>query len=260
MASGAFVCVPSICASSGNNKLLNPVYPVISPSFFTLDPLTHNEVMTVFFLGHKPRVGLSLAVMERHQFILNLAYWSVWLPQGYTTVQRQLKQFRPTKGDQGKKVAGLLGCDNVIRKNYLWTALAETYGREAASQLMPETWLLNEAEDHVEFLASVEPQQLYILKNNQQRKKGIALKKGLQISSLKFWFRQTSNHLLVQHYMLDPFCIHGYKLNLRAYVVLGCFQGQVRCYLYRNGKCLYTSKKYRQASSNFEEAITSYHL
>ena len=54
------------------------------------------------------------------------------------------------------------------------------YGREKASQIMPETYILSRNKDIKKLILDYKPNRKYILKKNVQRKKGILLTKNLK--------------------------------------------------------------------------------
>ena len=55
----------------------------------------------------------------------------VYLPCGYTGVERELYQFNPT---QGQIILAIDGCDHIVAKNGLWKVLSGEYGRESGDE------------------------------------------------------------------------------------------------------------------------------
>ena len=43
-------------------------------------------------------------------------------------------------------IFGISGCDKIVSKNNIWSLLENKYGREKASSIMPETYILNNKE------------------------------------------------------------------------------------------------------------------
>ncbi|GAB5358016.1 hypothetical protein AAMO2058_000422500 [Amorphochlora amoebiformis] len=165
------------------------------------------------------------------------------------------------------------GSSSLHSKELLWARLEATWGREKASEIMPETFLLNRMSNVELFRLRYEPQKWYIMKRNIERKQGLHIFKTningtandilSQIADLnkenKDW-----EFVVMQNYIRDPYLINGHKLNLRLYLLATCYPNQKQTvrkfYLYNNGKCLYTSQKYKNSSADENEQITSIHF
>ena len=65
----------------------------------------------------------------------------------------------------------------IVSKNQIWKSLCECYGRSHASTLMPESWVLDDDADMDLFreFYRANPDEMYILKKNVQRKEGLML-------------------------------------------------------------------------------------
>ena len=105
--------------------------------------------------------------------------WDLYLPCGYNYVETELKTVKISNPRQ--KLFGIRGCDKIASKNELWKIVSTYYGREVASKLMPETFIINNPDDiklfKRRFNTSTKSnnRDLYFLKKNIQRKEGILL-------------------------------------------------------------------------------------
>jgi hypothetical protein len=113
--------------------------------------------------------------------------------------------------------------NQLASKLFLWDAIREEY-KEKASLYMPATFLLENEKDVKEFPKHFEENkkkrnnQLYILKNYEQRQQGLKLTRDLKeiMEGLKNgWY-------LVQDYIYNPFLINGHKINMRYYLLIIC--------------------------------------
>ena len=71
----------------------------------------------------------------------NTNNWDLYIPCGYNYVEKELKQIKVKNPNQ--KIFGINGCDSIVSKNRLWELIHKRYGRKIASQIMPETFILN---------------------------------------------------------------------------------------------------------------------
>ena len=65
---------------------------------------------------------------------------------------------------------------------------------------------------------------------------------------------------VIQNYINDVFTINKRKLNIRAYIVIICYKNLFNCYIYNDGKCIYTNNDYDYNSRNLHSHITSLDL
>ena len=176
---------------------------------------------------------------------------NLYLPCKYTTVENELKSY---SFDNNKIIFSINGCDNVVSKAKLWTIISSKYGRRKASKIMPETFLTDS--DINEFKKRYKKNKLYILKNKLQRKEGIYLTKDYNflINSEK------NGYTIIQDYIKNVFLINNRKLNIRIYTVIICYKNIFNCYIYNNGKCIYTNSDYNYKSKDLHSHITSLDL
>lgn len=180
--------------------------------------------------------------------------WDLYIPCGYNNVETELKNIHTTSEQQ--MIFGISGCDKIVSKNNIWTLLENSYGRQKASTIMPETYVLYNSNDMKKFTIDYSPDQKYILKKNIQRKKGLKMTNKLDdIMSSK-----SQGYKVVQKYLSDIFLINKRKINLRIYVVIKCINGNISAFIHPQGKCIYTNKDYDPKDLDFETNITSYNL
>ena len=178
----------------------------------------------------------------------------IYIPCGYNFVEKELTTLKPKNKNQ--IIFGISGCDQIVSKNRLWEIIKDYYGRNTAKKIMPETWILTDNQEMKSFISQYNPNQIYILKKNVQRKEGLKLTKNLE----EILRAKNENYRVVQKYHQDLYLINNRKVNLRIYLLVVCQNGKVQCYLHKLGKCIYTNKEYNDDDFDFESNITSYHL
>ena len=182
--------------------------------------------------------------------------WDIYVPCGYNNVEQELLTIQV--GKHGKRfIFGVNGCDSIVSKNRLWELLLTTYGREFASQLMPESFSLDDPYQMALFKKQFSGNgEIYILKKNVQRKEGLKLTRewGDIIDAEK------ENYKVVQRYITDLYLIRGRKVNLRIYLLIVVDDEGISFYVSDKGKCIYTKNLYNDNDLDFESNITSYHL
>ena len=180
--------------------------------------------------------------------------WDIYIPHGYNRIEVELKHLKPSNDNQ--IILGIQGCDNLVGKTWLWNILERTYGRQKASTLMPETYVL-ENEEHVKlFKEQYKEGEIYILKKRRQRKEGIQLTRDLK----EILEAKDQEFTLVQNYKRDILLVNKRKLNLRIYLLLKFKNGFLEGYINKYGTCIYSNKEYDDSTLDFENNITSYNL
>ncbi len=200
-----------------------------------------------------PVRGIMKDIFDKNDIHLD-KNWDIYIPCGYNGVENELTKVYP---DNNKQIIfGISGCDQIVSKNNIWYLLETKYGREKASQIMPETYILSRNKDIKKLILDYKPNKKYILKKNVQRKKGILLTKNLK----EILNAKNDGFKVVQIYLENIFLINKRKLNLRIYVLLKCQFGNIETYVHKQGKCIYTNKDYDENDLDFEKNITSYNL
>ena len=178
--------------------------------------------------------------------------WKLFMPCTYNNVEVELNKIKNIKN---KLIFGVHGCDLIVSKNNVWKLLENRFGRNKASKLMPETYILfNEA--HMElFKKNYNENDVYIMKKNIQRKQGLLLTSDYNLITNN----DDDKFRIVQKYIKDTFMINKRKLNLRVYLLIVVKNNKLISYYYKNGKCIYTNKDYTN-SLDLEENITSLNM
>ena len=216
-----------------------------------------NNIKKSFIKCNKNKVkGIISDIFVKNNIYKNKTdtNWDIYLPCGYNNVEAELKTIIPTNDNQ--IIFGISGCDKAVSKNNIWSLLENKYGREKASSIMPETYILNNKEHMNLFVIHYQPSHKYILKKNVQRKEGLLMTNQLTtiVNANKEGYK------VVQKYLKDVFLINNRKINLRIYLVIKCMNGVINAFIHPRGKCIYTNKDYDPDSLDFENNITSYNL
>jgi len=184
--------------------------------------------------------------------------WNIYVPCGYNNVENELKTINIKDNNSDKYIFGVNGCDTIVSKNKIWECLVKCYGREKARTLMPESYILDDPNEMMEFRRVFNPNEkaIYILKKNVQRKEGLKLTRDF----FEILNGADDEYRVAQKYITDLYLINDRKINLRIYLLIVIKNNNVYFYLSRTGKCIYTNKKYNDNDLDFESNITSYHL
>ena len=201
---------------------------------------------------------ITKKIFDEHDINHSNNDWNIYVPCGYNEVESELMKIS-VNGDPSKKyIFGINGCDTIVSKNKIWESLVNCYGRKEASNLMPESYILNDIEERQIFMQNFNAtdNSIYILKKNVQRKEGLKLTRDYE-EILNAW---KDDYRVAQKYITNLFLINGYKVNLRIYLLIVIKEDKVHFYLSNKGKCIYTNKKYNDNDLDFESNITSYNL
>jgi hypothetical protein len=184
--------------------------------------------------------------------------WDIYLPCGYNNVEEELKKILIKDNISNKFIFGINGCDTIVSKNKIWESLLKCFGRNHASTLMPESYILNDYNEMEVFRKNFNPNgsEIYILKKNIQRKEGLKLTKDY----FEIINAHNNQYRVAQKYIRDLYLVNGRKVNLRIYLLILIKDNKINFYLCKKGKCIYTNKKYNDNDLDFESNITSYNL
>ena len=178
--------------------------------------------------------------------------WLLFMPCTYNNIEKELNN---VKNLNNRLLFGVHGCDLIVSKNNIWKLLENKYGRNTAINIMPETYILTNSEHMNLFKKDYNPNQVYIMKKNIQRKQGLLLTSDYDLITNN----NDDKFRIVQKYMKNTFMINKRKLNLRIYLLIVVKNNKLTSYYYKNGKCIYTNKDYNN-SLELEENITSLNM
>lgn len=180
--------------------------------------------------------------------------WDLYIPSGYNRIELELNELTPHNENQ--IIFGVQGCDTLVGKTWLWNSVEKMYGREEASKLIPETFVLSNDEHMKLFLEQYEKGETYILKSRRQRKEGLKLTRDIE----EIIEAKDKNFTLVQNYKRNLLLVNKRKLNLRIYLLVTSKNGIVESYINKNITCIYSNKNYDDSTLDFENNITSFNL
>lgn len=188
----------------------------------------------------------------------------IYIPCGYNNSDWDINQFlkeqktKKTLKPQVNKViiAAIINCNRLSSKNSLWNNLERYYGRDQASELMPQTWSIPEQiKLFLEYLSETHPTNAanaFILKKNIQGKRGLLLTNDSAVVNKALNDKtQVDRYVVVQEYMTNPYLINGRKLNIRLYIAITLTRRETRktpkmdWWLYKKGKCIYTNRPFK---------------
>tara|TARA_B100000902_G_C27304929_1_gene914892 strand:+ start:1552 stop:2877 length:1326 start_codon:yes stop_codon:yes gene_type:complete len=238
----------------------------ISKTYYKCNNLKNNKTTSIV---------LKKLNIER---IFNKDNADVFLPCGYNYVEVELYKIKPKTTNQ--IIFGINGCDKICSKKTIWKILNEKYPINLCNKIMPMTYIIknkkhmrkfkeynmkNYKSNDINNINNINNinSNIYILKNNLQRKKGLYLSKDYKDVLLKI---KSGNYKIIQEYIKDAYTINNHKLNIRMYVSVICYQDKSIWLLYENGKCIYTNKEYNEKSlykNNIidkEQHFTSYNF
>lgn len=201
----------------------------------------------------KKITGLLNSIFEENNIVKTKNNdWDIYVPCGYNLVEQELKNIYPISNKQ--IIFGISGCDKIVSKNNIWSLLENKYGRRYASLLMPETFIINRDNDMNIFSKKFNNKNIYILKKNIQRKRGLKISNNYQdiIQSIKDGYK------VIQYFDQNTYMIDNHKMNLRVFILIVCQYGNIRTYIHKLGKCLYAPKKYNKNNKlEFESNVTN---
>ena len=233
-----------------------------------LMPSIDNGQLTYFKCAGKTLNDATLKGLQTTEFKKGASAntSSLYIPCDYNYIEIELAKLTPS--NQTKYIYAIKGCDSLCGKDSLWRMLDLVYGREEASKIMPQTWIIDDEEDNgldTYYQTHRVAQPAFILKKNIQGKRGLKIADSLDM--IYEIVSYDNAYKVAQLYIKNCYTINDRKLNIRLYVVISCFRKQIQWFIYNYGKCIYTNKKYDPVQSfignninDKEQHFTSYNL
>jgi len=208
------------------------------------------------------------------QITKNIIETELYFPCGFNNVELELNKFRfvdktNTEYNLKNKVfMGVLGCDKLCSKNEIWNKLQSYYNTEEASKIMPLSFIIKNQNDLLKLkdieneMIQQNKKSIYILKNNNQGKKGLYMTDNIlslienktdiinNINDSIYKNDKIYEYKVIQKYITNPFLINKRKLNIRLYVlIINIKKLNTKWYLFKDGKCIYNNKDYNKLTS-----------
>jgi hypothetical protein len=207
--------------------------------------------ITYYKCSEKPNNTLLSSILKDHDINLQKNGFDLYMPCGYNNIENEMSE----NIFYGKYIFGLKGCDKIVSKNSIWSILEMTYGRNFASKIMPETFVLSNNNQLDLAFDQIKNKKILICKKNLQRKMG--LKFAQNKKELEECVKQ--DFKVAQKFMINTLTIKGRKINIRIYYVIKKIGNKITFFLHKNGKILYTNKK-SKGNISFDTHITSYQM
>jgi hypothetical protein len=175
--------------------------------------------------------------------------WGVLIP---CNTQYGDKFFSQIVTDKPEQIVSYVSGNIVLgSKLYIWHNLVKTFGRDTASQIMPRSYIF--PQDNDIFISEYMNNKYYMLKNEQQRQKGLKLSNNFNeiINSHK------QKYKIVQEFIDKPFTYKTKKVNFRIYLLITCDNDKKESYVYDDGIISYSKKSYNDI--NFDTSVASFY-
>ena len=105
------------------------------------------ELFTDYYKCDKYRLNKPLQnLIDTHNINKNsdINKSELYIPCTYTTSEIELAE---NVFNKDQSIFAVAGCDSIVSKNYLWHILISNLGRDEASKIMPETFLIDDKND-----------------------------------------------------------------------------------------------------------------
>ena len=195
-------------------------------------PTVEENFVNYYKCNHLDVGELNKSIFSRHKWSRSKnkkdPTLDLYIPCGYTYSERELSSLHPSNATQ--TIYSIPGCDHIVSKNRLWDLLVEKWGRKKASEIMPQSFSLNNYQERSllrKYWAKHANRNgegpIMILKKNVQQKKGLLLTRSW--SDIRF--ARFKGYVVAQTYQTDIYKIKGRKINLRVYLALKCHKGKL---------------------------------
>ena len=163
-----------------------------------------------------------------------------------------LKEIAKMNNQPGNYYFIIDNIDQLVGKNFLWINLEKFYG-DKATLYVPPTFITYKADSMDKFKKMYDKNKLYIMKKNIQRQEGIKITSDYNELLNGF----SSQFVVIQELLQNPYLIGGRKINLRVYVLIVVKNNNLSAYVYNDGFMYYTPKLFKKHSLDKDENITT---
>ena len=146
------------------NKYIIIIFILIIISIIIYFSIT--KKITYYKCSEKPNNTLLSSILKDHDINLQKNGFDLYMPCGYNNIENEMSE----NIFYGKYIFGLKGCDKIVSKNSIWSILEMTYGRNFASKIMPETFVLSNNNQLDLAFDQIKNKKILICKKNLQRK------------------------------------------------------------------------------------------
>lgn len=199
--------------------------------------------------------------------------WDVFLVCSLQNVEQELLNYGYFAGrSRHGWVMGIDRIDSFAAKDRLWVTMSAKYSNKA-TEWVPQTWLLKDHEsvnlngtpDLVvngtpnsfnSYFNTVNPDAMYIMKRNTQRQTGLRVVRAP--NRLELSQAVQDGYVIIQKILPDPFLIDGFKINVRAYVMVTCSHGVRAAWVHHLGFMYYAPKRHEKGTTSDEIITTGY--
>ncbi|MFC2109479.1 hypothetical protein ACFLRU_05990 [Bacteroidota bacterium] len=188
-----------------------------------------------------------LEILNRNdlEVTLEAEKWEVYFPLTDKSEGNQLIGLERIKA---KHIGVVTGTDCLINRSLVWINLVNSLGRQEASSIMPETFVLSNKKD-LRRLKS-DSRNHFILKNNRHRRQGLLL-----AASVEQVLDEKDKYDVVQPLITNLKRYKGASFNLRVYLLLTLHENELKAYIYYEGVCVY-GKSPEKGIAFFDRMVT----
>lgn len=184
------------------------------------------------------------------QVIIENKIDNLFIPCSYNNIHYEIEQMPKVKNG---KYFVIENCDLIVAKELMWQIVVGYYGLPFAKTILPNTFVLNLKDDMKRFEKEYNSKNIYILKKNMQRQKGLKITKSLDYIK----HAMKDNYVIVQNLLQNPYTINKRKINMRFYALIICENNKINIYIYNDGFMYYTKKKFKKNKLDKDTNITT---
>jgi hypothetical protein len=180
------------------------------------------------------------------RFLQDKGTWDILLPSFDIGLNKRMTGYT---GLHGKWVEYVCGTDVFVSRVTLWNYLKTYAGWDNAALIVPETFILEEADD-IQRLKQSSADEVFILKGTAHRRKGIKIVIGFeQLMAHK------KDYVVAQKFIFDQLRYNNTTFHLRGYMLLTLKEGVLSAHIYEDAICVY-AKPDAEATDIFERWVT----